>query len=138
VKTADQQKKNMIDLQLKCEKLSSMLQNEQANQRDIQHKIYATKQLCGALKEQASRLADNVSRGEDDRDELRLQERQLLDQHDELLTKFRELEMSQRKKHDELKKRCDEQQIQLREQEHAHTTLLSSMQLKVSKHDYKL
>ncbi|XP_062515203.1 uncharacterized protein LOC134190726 isoform X2 [Corticium candelabrum] len=132
VKTAEQQKKNMIDLQLKCEKLSSMLQNEQTSQQEIQHRIYATKQLCGALKEQANRLADSVCRGEGDRDELRLQERQLLDQHDELLTKFRELDVSQRKKHDELKKRCNEQEIQLKEQEHLYTTSLRSMELKLS------
>lgn len=98
----DKQQKSLIDVQLKNESLSSRIEEEIANQKEIQRKINSTREMCNALKEHVFKVEQAVELGESDRMKLKEENELTQQQYMELLELFKSLEKEQSEKYDSL------------------------------------
>ncbi|XP_046845559.1 synaptonemal complex protein 1-like [Xenia sp. Carnegie-2017] len=107
--TIESQRKSILELQFQNEKLSTKLQEEIAGQVELEHKATATRELSKVLKDQVLRIDEAVVAGEQDREELRYSEKQRLEQFQELVVKFQELEIQHSTKYNEMKDKLQKQ-----------------------------
>ncbi|XP_020614715.1 synaptonemal complex protein 1-like [Orbicella faveolata] len=109
VQTIDSQRKSILDLQFQNESLSSKLQEELASREEVEHKIVSTRDMCNALKDHVAKVEENIHRGEADRDELRFEDSKRIEQFQELVIRFQDLQIEHTAKHNEMKTKFEEQ-----------------------------
>ncbi|XP_068711308.1 synaptonemal complex protein 1-like [Montipora foliosa] len=124
MQTIDSQRKSILDLQFQNESLSSKLQEELAGREEVEHKIICTRDMCNALKDHAAKVEDNLLKGEADRDELRFEEKKRIEQFQELVVKFQDLQIEHTSKYNEMENKLDEQKMA-----HGHFVLKSTEKL---------
>lgn len=95
----EKQRKSIIDAQLQNESLTTCVQDEVANQKEIQRKIISTREMCHALKEHVCTMEESVLHGENDRNNLAKKNQTILELYEELVGQFNQLEISQIENH---------------------------------------
>ncbi|XP_031552206.1 synaptonemal complex protein 1-like [Actinia tenebrosa] len=103
------QRNAILELQLHNERISSKLQDEMACRQEVEQKVTSTRIMCNALKDHFAHLNKKIKEGENDRDELKLIDKHRMDQYQEMLIKFQELEIDQKKKLDSMKAKVEEE-----------------------------
>ncbi|RMX58607.1 hypothetical protein pdam_00006430 [Pocillopora damicornis] len=91
------------------ESLSSKLQEELANREEVEHKIVSTRDLCNVLKDHAAKVEENILKGEADRDELRFEDEKRVEQFQEMVIKFQDLQIEHTAKLNEMKTKLNGQ-----------------------------
>ncbi|XP_071942601.1 uncharacterized protein [Antedon mediterranea] len=91
--TIESQRKSILELQLQNENLSQKLQLEIDNQHDISQKIESTRSMCNILKDYSNKVEERLALYEHVKDELQLQDKQQMQQCQELEEQFKSLSL---------------------------------------------
>ncbi|KAK2156170.1 hypothetical protein LSH36_220g06021 [Paralvinella palmiformis] len=90
----DSLRKGILDLQIQNEKLSTKLQEEIDNRKEIVERHDATREMCNILKDYAAKVEERIQKCEAEKTEMKYFEKNSMEQFEKLSEQFKNLEIT--------------------------------------------
>lgn len=95
VQTIDSLRKSIIELQFQNEEFGTKLHDKEIEKEETEQKMHTVREMANVLRDQMTQLENRIAKGEQDKEEINQINQNIIEQNQNLVLKFQELDIAQ-------------------------------------------